>query len=154
MFTPPELTDYLHEHIPVSAAMGLQVDAVEWNTLRLRFPLVPNLNHNSTAFGGSLSSALMLAGWSLVHARLRHLNYDTILVVSKSETKFTKPVDGDFVAICEHDDEDDWQFFRDCLEQRGRAKLRVKTRVELGEVVSATMSGAFVAIDRNEARDD
>ena len=151
MFTAPGLTDYLHEHIPVSAAMALTVERIEWERSRLTFRLQPNLNHNATAFGGSLSSALMLAGWSLVHARLRHLGHDYVLVVSRSETRFARPVESDFVAICEAIDAAKWDFFTDCLARRGRGKLPVRTRVECDGGVAATMSGTFVAMQREYA---
>ena len=127
--------------------MGVGVESLTWDRLVLTFPLQPNLNHNSTAFGGSLSSALMLAGWSLTHARLRHLEYDTILVVSRSETRFLTPVEGDFRAICEQGDGKAWDFFRECLDRRGRGKLRLRTRVECNGT-AATMSGSFVAMQR------
>ena len=149
MFTAPELTDYLRTHIPVSGAMGLAVRTVDWTQIAIDFPLQPNLNHNATAFGGSLSSALMLAGWSLAHTRLRHLDYDTVLVVSRSETRFLRPADADFVAHCEHHDDHAWDFFRECLDRKGRAKLRLKTRVERDGQVCATMAGSFVAILRD-----
>ena len=158
MFTPHELTEYLHMHIPVSAAMQVRAEVVDWDRLALVFPLAPNLNHNSTAFGGSLSSALMLAGWSMTHNRLRHLGYDTALVVSRSETRFLAPVASDFVATCEHSDDEAWSFFRECLDRKGRAKLRVSTQVCLCDQPeakpAATMTGAFVAIRRDYVETD
>ena len=148
VFTAPELTDYLHRHIPVSAAMGLAVAQIDWDGCTLVFPLRPNLNHNASAFGGSLSSALMLAGWSLVHSRLRHHGHDFVLVVSRSETQFIRPVEGNFRALSAPVAEKDWDFFSSCLERRGRGKLRLRTRVECEGQIAATMSGSFVAMTR------
>lgn len=157
MFTPDELSDYLHRHIPVSAAMGVSVASLDWDGIQLAFPLQPNLNHNATAFGGSLSSALMLAGWSLTHARLRHLGYDTVLVVSRCETRFRSPVEADFKSVCRHEDAAAWEFFRECLDRKGRAKLRVECAVrEAGSdgPAAASMKGAFVAMLREPVEED
>ena len=151
MFTAPELTDYLHRHIPVSSTMGLSVERIDWEGCVLRFPLQPNLNHNASAFGGSLSSALMLAGWSLVHSRLRHAGHNLVLVVSRSETQFTRPVERDFSALSASIAEKDWAFFDACLQRRGRGKLRLRTRIECDGQVAATMSGSFVAMAREVA---
>ena len=65
------LAQYLHQQIPLSRAM--QVDALEVSedSVRLSAPLVPNVNHRATVFGGSASALAILAAWSLLHVRLR-----------------------------------------------------------------------------------
>ena len=49
----PEVQTYLHDHIPLSAAMGAGVSQADTEIVRLSAPLEPNLNHRATAFGGS-----------------------------------------------------------------------------------------------------
>ena len=64
------LEQYLHRQIPLSAAMRVTVRGATLESVILAAPLEPNLNHKSTAFGGSLSALGILAAWSLVHLRL------------------------------------------------------------------------------------
>ena len=51
-----ELEDYLHAHIPLSAAMQVAVVAVEASGVTLAAPLAPNINHRDPLFGGSASA--------------------------------------------------------------------------------------------------
>jgi len=69
--TLDEITAYLHQHIPLSQHLGAAVEAYDGASLRLGAPLAPNLNHRSTAFGGSLSALAILSGWTLLHLNLR-----------------------------------------------------------------------------------
>ena len=79
------LTAYLHEHIPLTAAMGVRVLEARPERVRLRAPLGPNLNHRATAFGGSLSGLGILAGWCVMHVRLRPELPEARLVIARSE---------------------------------------------------------------------
>ena len=67
---PDQLERYLHEHIPLSKAMGVSVLSVGEEAVTLRAPLAPNINHRETVFGGSASALAILAAWSLLHTRL------------------------------------------------------------------------------------
>ena len=48
-----EVEQYLHRHIPLSAAMGIRVRLATPHRVELWAPLAPNINHQSTVFGGS-----------------------------------------------------------------------------------------------------
>jgi len=45
--------------------MGVTVAHYDATGLTLRVRLEPNINHKSTAFGGSLVTLITLAGWEL-----------------------------------------------------------------------------------------
>ena len=129
-FTPASLTEYLHQHIPLMAAMGLRAEIVDWQEIRLMTPIAGNLNHNRTAFGGSLASALTMAGWSMAHNRLRSCGFyaeqpQTQLVVSRSETRYLRPTNEDFTVSCRFADDRAWDHFLECLTRKGRGKLRL-----------------------------
>ena len=57
------LQSVLHHDIPLTREMGLKVVSWQDRQLRLQLPLVANINHKSTMFGGSLYCAAVLAGW-------------------------------------------------------------------------------------------
>ena len=59
---PFELEAYLHEHIPLSKAMGVSVVSVEEGIVILRAPLAPNINHRETVFGGVTEALIRSAG--------------------------------------------------------------------------------------------
>ena len=76
---------YLHEHIPLSAAMGTRVVRADPAEVRLEAPLEPNLNHRATAFGGSVAALAILAGWTVVHLRLRTEGVEARTVIQRSD---------------------------------------------------------------------
>ena len=91
-----EVTAYLHEHIPITRAMQLEVMPPEPDRLRLTARLKPNLNHQETAFGGSIASLGILAGWTLIHLRLHSSERRYKIVIHKSEIEFQRPIEADF----------------------------------------------------------
>ncbi|MFB3040360.1 MAG: YiiD C-terminal domain-containing protein, partial [Candidatus Poribacteria bacterium] len=64
------LEEYLHEHIPLSKAIGVKVVEADSAGVTLSAPLAPNINHRETVFGGSASAVAILAAWTLLYVRL------------------------------------------------------------------------------------
>ena len=60
------LERYMLAHIPLVAQMRVRVASLDEKGLTLTAPLAPNINHERTAFGGSLASLMTLA-LSLIH---------------------------------------------------------------------------------------
>ena len=57
------LERYMHRTIPLVEQMQVRVVAFDAAGLALTAPLAPNINHEQTAFGGSLASLATLACW-------------------------------------------------------------------------------------------
>lgn len=140
-----EVTSYLHQHIPITSAMQMQVLPPEPEKLRLTAHLAPNLNHQETAFGGSIASIGILAGWTLIHLRLRSDPRRYMIVIQKSEIEFLRPIEADFTGECLLPAETDWESFDACLQRKGRARIELKPAVTVDGTVAATIKGMFVA---------
>ena len=65
-----ELQKVLHLEIQLTRAIGIEVVEYGENGLTLYAPLDNNINHKSTAFGGSLYSVSVLTGWGLLYLLL------------------------------------------------------------------------------------
>ena len=146
---PAALAAFFAQHLPLAGAMRVAV--VEATPLRvaLRFPLEPNLNHHGTAFGGSLAAAGILAGWSLLHLRLRDAGEtEAAVVVGDSRTRFRRPVEREFVAAASLADGEVWDGFLRDLRTGGRGRLEVRTLLTAaGEPRPAAVhEGLFVAV--------
>lgn len=151
---PGKLEAYLHEHIPISAAMGVTVDSAAFDEVRLAAPLQANINHRSTVFGGSAAAIAILAGWSLLHVRLGQGGRGSRIVIQRSTIDYTHPIDGDFLAVAVEPDEEVWEKFSRTLDRRGRGRidLLVEMRREgrkLGECV-----GTYVVLPIESAIKD
>lgn len=140
------LQSYLHEHIPLSKAMQVEVVAVQATSVVLRAPLEPNINHRETAFGGSVSALAILSAWSLLHTRLRSEGVECQLVIQRNTMDYDLPIAGPFFATATLGDAEDWPRFIRMLARKGRARITVASLLEFKDAPVGRFSGEFVAI--------
>lgn len=139
------LERYLHRQIPLSAAMEISVLAATTETVRLSAPLEPNINHKSTAFGGSLSTLGILAAWSLLHVRLTDAGFSSEIVIQSSHMDYDKPVNGPFIAESSLAAAATWPLFLKTLNRRRLARIEVHSNLICEGIVAGRFAGKFVA---------
>jgi thioesterase domain-containing protein len=138
------LERYLHEQIPLSAAMGVRVRMATPERVQLAAPLAPNLNHNETVFGGSAAALATLSCWTLLHLRVASAGLHARLVIQRCTMEYERPIPGDFDAVCRFSDEVAWERFRSTLVRRGRARLTLTAHLVYDVQRMATFEGDFV----------
>lgn len=144
--TASDLTTYLHDHIPLSAAMQLSVDELGAAGVTLSAPLEPNINHRHTAFGGSLASLATLAAWSLVHVGLTDAGLPSRVVVMSSQIEYLAPATGAFSATCARPRAETWSRFTESVRRRSKGRLALSVEVRCREILCATLTGTFVGV--------
>jgi len=142
MTTQAILEEYLHAHIPISAAMGVQVDEVSPSRIILKAPFSPNINHKKTVFGGSLHAVATLACWSLLHVNL----VDVQIVITHSDVKYIAPVISEFKVECCMAHPQDWEYFIKMLQKKGKARLKLTARIFQEGQLCVDYTGTFVSI--------
>ncbi|MEM9302310.1 MAG: YiiD C-terminal domain-containing protein [Pseudomonadota bacterium] len=148
--TAAELQAFFEAEIPISVPMGLQVVVLKPGSIQLMAPLAANRNDKHTAFGGSIASMLLMAGWGLLHVELRRRELEASVVIQKSEFLYHRPVDGVITAYCDLPSEDQWTRFISGLERRGRARIAMTSWVAGPDCAAVTMDGRYVADRRGE----
>jgi len=143
--SPSELETYLHDHIPLSRAMGVRILAVDPDHVTLAAPLAPNINHRETVFGGSASAAAILSAWSLLHLRLTAEGLPSRVVIQRNSMEYLVPVTGDFTATSALAPDADWAAFARMLSRRGRARIAVEAVLEQDGIAAGRLHGEFVA---------
>lgn len=143
--SPVDLENYLHDHIPLSKAMGVSVMSVDEGSVVLGAPLAPNINHRETAFGGSVSALAILAAWGVLHARTRREGLSARLVIQRNEVEYEQPIEGTFRSTA-HLVEEEWQRFARLFAKRGKARIAIRSEVEFAGRIAARFSGEFVAL--------
>jgi thioesterase domain-containing protein len=149
-----EVQSYLEEHIPLSRGMGIDVVEAGPHAVSIEVPLALNVNHRSTAFGGSVAALAILAGWTLVHLRLRDEGFVTHTVIQSSSVRFDAPIHGPFRAVCKPIEESAWNRFTRALARRGKGRVYVAVDVLADGIAAATFEGAYVAIDGRKSAGD
>ncbi|PJI40236.1 MAG: thioesterase [Ferrovibrio sp.] len=140
-----DLEAYLHAHIPLSAAMQVAVVSASSDAVTLSAPLAPNINHRSTAFGGSISTLAILSAWSLVNLRIKTDGLNTRLVIQSNRVDYDAPIESDFTATATLADIAAWPGFLKLLARKGRARIVVQSIVRCGDIVGGRFEGEFVA---------
>ncbi len=139
-----ETERFFHEKIPLTRAMGVQVEAFDHTHLILTAPLEENHNHLGTAFGGSLSALATLAGYGLLWLELE--DRDCHIVVRNSSISYRRPVHSQLRAICHRPTDAVIAEFKVAF--RGRSKARIVLRVTIEEAghVCVEFEACYVAI--------
>ncbi|HEX6643505.1 MAG TPA: YiiD C-terminal domain-containing protein [Gemmatimonadales bacterium] len=143
--TPDGLERYLFEHIPLSRALGLRVAAASHDAVELEAPLEPNLNHQRTAFGGSLSAVAILAAWSWLRMRLGDAVAGGSIVIQSNSMEYLAPVTTSFRAVCRAPGAERWAAFERTMQRRSRARIELDAEILAGPELAAQFRGQFVA---------
>ena len=143
---PADVEAYLYRHIPLSEAMGLRVREAGPDRVVLAAPLGPNVNHQSTMFGGSESAALILSAWTLLHVRLGARGFRGRLVIQRNDVEYLAPATGDALVTCDAPGPAAWAGFDALLDRRGRGRMSLAATLTCGDVVAAQFEGVYVAI--------
>lgn len=122
--------------------MGIAVKSYDGRRLRLTAPLAANVNHQMSAFGGSLFSLAALAGWGLLQLQLSELQLDCNTVIAGGNVAYKRPVFADFDCICELPP--DWEGIVEQLKTTGRAALELTPWVEVDGETAMTFTGRYV----------
>lgn len=136
----------LRHEIPLSGAMGLEVAGYDGESLTLRAPLAPNINHKSTAFAGSLNAVATLTGWGLIWLITHEQRLPSVIVIQEHTTRYLRPVGQDFAATCHAPPARQIERFLTALRQRGRARLPLTIEIITGDgQIAVTFTGRYVA---------
>lgn len=144
--TSSELEKYLHEHIPLSAAMQVSVEEASTEQVILGAPLLPNINHRDTVFGGSASVLAILSAWSLLHTKLTATGYKTRLVIQRNTMSYDQAIIGYFTAHAQTPAPEAWKAFTRMLERKGRARISVSSTLWYEGHEAGHFEGEFVAL--------
>jgi thioesterase domain-containing protein len=141
-----DLERYLHAQIPLSQALAVRVEHAGPELVRLSAPLAPNLNHRGTAFGGSVASLAILAGWSWLLIRVLDRRPTPRLVIQEQTVEYLAPIDAAFEASCRAPAEPAWRRFLRALDERGRGRIGLTAEVTSEGRVVAQFRGLYVAL--------
>lgn len=141
-----ETEAFLHDQIPLTQAMGVQVKRYDATGLVLTAPLAPNHNLPGTAFGGSLATPATLAGYTLPWLKLG--DRGSHIVIKESQIRYRFPVRGDLRAVAPRDGAAALTDFREGYQPPGRARLTFLIKIISGDKVCVEFRGTFVALQQ------
>ncbi|MFI4938170.1 MAG: YiiD C-terminal domain-containing protein [Candidatus Berkiellales bacterium] len=145
----PILNQYLHEHIPITKAMGCIVKFASPDKVIIAAPFSNNINHKQSVFGGSLHAIATLACWGLLYSNFMELLGSIDIVITRSEINYHKPVTKDFEAICFKADPENWEKLKNIsLHKKGKGRICLNAVIRENEKVAVAYQGEFAVIKR------
>lgn len=138
------LQDVLHTEIPLTKHMGLSVVESTELSLTLSAPLENNINHKSTAFGGSLYSVSVLSGWGLISLLLKKHDLSGHIVIQESNIKFIKPVNSDITAKCSFLSTQQCDKFITMYKRKGVARIKLRSKISCNGENAVIFNGRYV----------
>lgn len=139
-----ELQSTLYKEIPITRHFNLTVGSYDERCLRLDAPLAANINHAGTAFGGSLSSLVTLAGWGIVWFIMREQRLEGEIVIQDGSCNYLRPVTHDFSAYCYKPEASQIVRFERMLRSHGRARLELEATILDEDKVAVSFRGRYV----------
>ncbi|MDH5179649.1 MAG: thioesterase domain-containing protein [Gammaproteobacteria bacterium] len=139
-----DLQNKLHEQIPLTKTIGIRVTDYSGETLTLSAPLQNNINHKSTAFGGSLYSVAVLAGWGLLYTKLNELDLSGHIVIQQSNVNYLQPVKSDIIATCSVGDITTFERFIRTFNKKGMARIKLASVIMQGDEAAVEFEGSYV----------
>lgn len=132
--------------IALARHIGVRVLECGGRSLVLGAPLASNSNHKGTAFGGSLFSLAVLAGWGLLTVKLREHGVEGELVIQDSRVSYLAPVTGDLRARAVLPDEPALARFLRAVDRYRKGRIRLHVTIEHAGREAVRFDGTFALI--------
>ncbi len=83
MPTVDEINQHLHEQIPMTSQMGILVKSFSTDEVLATAPLAANINHQQSAFGGSIAALGIVTGFVAIWGNLKLRKIQAELVIQQ-----------------------------------------------------------------------
>ena len=80
-----EFEKFLHKQIPITKEMGFSILEFTPSKVKIAAKLEPNINHKSTAFGGSINSLMTVCGWAMAFINIKKVDPEAHIVIQRSD---------------------------------------------------------------------
>lgn len=144
--------DYLQNRIAgeftLAQHIGIVVESADDDAVVLRAPLAANVNDKGTAFGGSLYSVAVLAGWAWVARYLAARDLSADAVIQESNMRFLTPVRGELRARVATPTDAQIDKFRKMMQRAGRGRIRLCVEMHCEQTLATLFEGVFAAAIR------
>lgn len=140
-----EFQQFLHHQIPITESMEISV--LEFSPLKVKVlaKLEPNINHKSTAFGGSINCVMTVCGWALTFANIKDLDPEAHIVIRKSNINYLHPIKGDITAECTLTDNGRVERFLDMYTKHKKGILNLRVHCYDEDTILSEFEGQYVA---------
>lgn len=146
-----DLQNYIETNIPIIKSLKFSISEINGNNIVVEAPFKEHINHTNSAFGGSISSLMTLAGWAKAKVIMESIDNKATIVIQESNVKFIKPVLDDFIAYTDTEDITDMVKFENMYKKHGKTRINIKVflKEKNKNNILASFEGMFVIIKKS-----
>lgn len=141
-----EAQKYIETEIPMTKIMGMEIVELTRESVRIAMPHAPNVNHQGSAFGGSIDSLFFVTSWAYVQLLIENFDPHPRIVGRRGRSTFHKPVKSDFEAKVIIPENSIVETFLKDLTHKGKGRITAKAIVEYEGEIAAEFEGDFVVL--------
>jgi thioesterase domain-containing protein len=144
-----DLQTFLHQEIPLTKDMGLQLVEYKPNNLVIKAPLSHNINDKGSVFGGSSSALMIISAWSLIKLNCDAYEIDADIVIHKNETLWQKAMYQDMVIVAKFNSAYCFDNIKSKLMQKRHQRISCRIELQDGAAqIYSTMTANYVIIPK------
>ncbi|HFC30768.1 MAG TPA: hypothetical protein ENJ44_06980 [Oceanospirillales bacterium] len=144
-----QFTAFLHQSIPLTKHMQLELTAFDSQQLTLSAPLDANINDKGSVFGGSSSALMIIAAWSLIKLNCQKRAIEADVVIHKNSTHWQKALFKDFIITAKFKKQYDFKQIAQSIIRKKHQ--RISCLIEIADkdgTIYSTMSAKYVIITK------
>ncbi len=135
----------IHDEIPMTRLMNLELKEINENFLTTTAPLDININDKGSAFGGSLASITIISSWCLARLIANDLGYEDFdILIIKNESSFSKQVLKQIVCECTIPTQKEINILKEKLTTKGSASLKISAKIIEDGNICMNFDGIYV----------
>jgi thioesterase domain-containing protein len=138
--------EYIEANIPITKIMGMKIQKLTRNEVVVAMEHAPNVNHQGSAFGGSIDSLFYVTCWAYVQLLIEDFDPHPRIVGRRGKATFSKPIKSDFEARLIIPDQNIVAGFLEDLNMKGKARLITQALIEYEREIAAEFEGEFVVL--------
>jgi thioesterase domain-containing protein len=148
MLNLEKVNGLIYQNIPISKEIGISIERFDNSGLLLKAPIMNNINHNHTAFGGSLNAVAVLSCWIFLFLFFKKYdNSHPQILLQKSSINFLHPISSDFYAICHWPNKQSLDHFLKVYRTKRKARIELSSEIFSTFESEVLFSGSFVVIN-------
>ena len=140
-----ELQEKLHNEIPLTKVMNINIKNYNDKELITTAPLDININDKGTAFGGSLSTMTIISSWSMCWLISKELGFDSKnIVIIKNENSYKKPVTKEIICLTQKPSNEELNILKQKLETKKSASIKINSTIIENNEICVEFQGYYV----------
>lgn len=144
-----QLQDFLHQEIPLTKDMNIELINFDGLSLQAKAPLKNNINDKGSVFGGSSSALMIIAAWSLIKLNCQDNDIQADIVIHKNETIWQKALYGEIFINARFKKEYDFEQVKVLIDSKRHKRITCLIElVDVGENIYSTMVAKYVIIPK------